>query len=111
MKTYCREAETITRKRLLADYEVDEETYNNLIELLTLAQRVIDLQYDDETAEDLEIPLVQVARAFGIPTTKMNIDVSEDGRTFTVTSEPREADKPKAQPRWTPTVISNDEPE
>ena len=89
-------------------YEIDEETRADLTEVLSLAQRVIDLQYSDEIADELEGYLVNVARAFGIETTKMTVDVSEDGKTYTVTTE---AEEPEPTPKWTPTVIEGDKPE
>jgi hypothetical protein len=88
-------------------YDVDEDTRTCLTELLMLAQRVIDLQYDDETAEELEQYLITVAERFGIETTKMTVDVSDDGRTYTVTAEREE--QPNAPPRLT--VIEGDKPE
>ena len=94
----------------MADYEISEDDRANLTEVLSLAQRVIDLQYDDEVAEELEGYLVAVADAFGIATTKMTVDVSEDGKTYTVTSEP-EVTHPEAEARWTPTIIEGDKPE
>ena len=91
-------------------YEVDEDTRALLTEVLSLAQRVIDLQYDDETADDLESILVSVSKRFGIETTKMTVDVSDDGRTYTVNMEPT-VEHPEAQARWTPEVIQGDKPE
>ena len=88
-------------------YTVDDDTRVCLTELLSLAQRVVDLQYDDETADELEDYLVTVAEAFGIETTKMTVDVSDDGRTYTVTTEPKE--EVKAPPLLT--VIDGDKPE
>jgi len=88
-------------------YEIDEDTRTCLTEVLSLAQRVVDLQYADDVAEELEGYLVSVAERFGIETTKMTVDVSEDGKTYTVTTEP-EADP---TPKWTPTVIEGDKPE
>mgnify|MGYP001167700264 FL=1 len=88
-------------------YEIDDDTRTCLTEVLSLAQRVIDLQYDDETADELEQYLVTVAERFGIETTKMTVDVSEDGKTYTVTTELEE-------PVNTPpklTVIEGDKPE
>lgn len=88
-------------------YAVDEDTRTCLTELLMLAQRVIDLQYDDETAEELEQYLITVAERFGIETTKMTVDVSADGRTYTVTTEREEPEK--APPKLV--VIEGDKPE
>ena len=88
-------------------YEIDEDTRTCLTEVLSLAQRVVDLQYDDETADELEQFLVTVAERFAIETTKMIVDVSEDGKTYTVTTEADE----EPTPSWTPTVIEGDKPE
>ena len=88
-------------------YEIDDDTRTCLTEVLSLAQRVIDLQYDDETADELEQYLITIAERFGIETTKMTVDVSEDGKTYTVTTEPEQ----EPTPAWTPTVIEGDKPE
>ena len=88
-------------------YEIDDDTRTCLTEVLSLAQRVVDLQYADDVAEELEGYLVSVAEAFGIETTKMTVDVSEDGKTYTVTTEAEE----EPTPAWTPTVIEGDKPE
>ena len=88
-------------------YEIDDDTRTCLTEVLSLAQRVIDLQYDDETADELEQYLITIAERFGIETTKMTVDVSEDGKTYTVTTEAEE----EPTPAWTPTVIEGDKPE
>ena len=88
-------------------YEIDDDTRTCLTEVLSLAQRVIDLQYDDETADELEQYLITIAERFGIETTKMTVDVSEDGKTYTVTTE----EEQEPTPSWTPTVIEGDKPE
>ena len=91
-------------------YDVDEDTRTCLTEVLSLAQRTVDLQYDDETADELEQYLVTVATRFGIATTKMTVDVSPDGRTFTVTHDDDDPE-PQAKPLWKPTVIEGDKPQ
>jgi len=88
-------------------YEIDEDTRTCLTEVLSLAQRVVDLQYADDVAEELEGYLVSVAEAFGIETTKMTVDVSEDGKTYTVTTD---VEEPQATPPKL-TVIEGDKPE
>lgn len=88
-------------------YPIDDDMKTMLTEVLSMAQRVIDLQYDDDVAEELEELLVSVAERFDIQTTKMTVDVSEDGKTFTVTHD-EELDTFKG---WTPTVIEGDKPE
>ena len=87
-------------------YEVDEDTRELLTEVLSLAQRVIDLQYDDDVADSLEDMLISLSARFGIESHTMNITETEEGY---LVHKPK---KPEAKPRWTPTVISNDlEPE
>ena len=95
---------------MAAEYEIDDDTRTCLTEVLSLAQRVIDIQYDDETADELEQYLITIAERFGIETTKMTVDVSEDGKTYTVTADETVA-HPEAEARWTPTVIEGDKPE
>ena len=88
-------------------YPIDDDAKTMLTEVLSMAQRVIDLQYDDDIAEELEELLVAVAERFDIQTTKMTVDVSDDGKTFTVTQD-EDLDTFKG---WTPTVIEGDKPE
>lgn len=92
---------------MAAEYEIDEDTRVCLTEVLSLAQRVIDLQYADDVAEELEQYLITVAERFGIETTKMTVDVSEDGKTYTVTTDAEEP--PNTPPKLT--VIEGDKPE
>ena len=99
---------TITRKRAMDEitYDVDEDTRELLTEVLTLAQRVVDLQYDDDSADQLESVCVEVGRRFGIESHTMDVTETDEGY---LVHKPK---KPEAKPRWTPTVISNDlEPE
>ena len=85
--------------------KVTKKLKDDVTELLSLAQRVIDLQYDDDIADELEAVLVSVAKEFGIETTEVNVDVSEDGKTYTITHhEPAEPDFPG----WTPKLILGD---
>ena len=99
---------TITRKRAMDEitYDVDEDTRELLTEVLTLAQRVVDLQYDDDSADSLEAVCIEVGRRFGIESHVMDVTETDEGY---LVHKPK---KPEAKPRWTPTVISNDlEPE
>ena len=101
---------TITRKRAMDEptYEVDEDTRDLLTEVLSLAQRVVDLQYDDDSADALESVCIEVGRRFGIESHTMSVTECDGGYLV----KPDKPEKPEAKPRWTPTVISNDlEPE
>lgn len=85
-------------------YTLDEDTQSLLEEVLQLAQRVVDLQYDDETAEDLQLLLTECADRFGIRQTE--VEVSDDGAgTITVTLLNPDEPKPKKKP--TLTVVSS----
>ena len=58
-------------------YEVDEDTRELLTEVLSLAQRVIDLQYDDDVADSLEDMLITLSNRFCIESHTMNITETE----------------------------------
>jgi hypothetical protein len=88
-------------------YDIDKDTRELLEDCLGLAQRVVDLQYDDEVADDFQEMLKECARRFGIATSTVYME--QDGDTVMLTFAPSEEAKPK--PRWTPTVIDGDRPE
>ena len=48
-------------------------------EVLGLAQRLVDLQYDDETHDELQMVLTDVADLFGIECQEIHVSVDEDG--------------------------------
>ena len=48
-------------------------------EVLGLAQRLVDLQYDDETHDELQLVLTDVADLFGIECQEIHVSVDEDG--------------------------------
>jgi flagellar basal body rod protein FlgF len=48
-------------------------------EVLGLAQRTVDLQYDDETQDELQEILLVVSEAFDIVSSEVHVEVSEDG--------------------------------
>jgi len=63
----------------LTKYEVDEETKELLQEVLGLAQRVVDLQYDDEMGDILQDMLIEVSDRFDIQSSEVSVTVDEDG--------------------------------
>mgnify|MGYP001116381403 CR=1 FL=1 len=85
-------------------YTIDEDTRSLLEEVLQMAQRVVDLQYDDDAAEDLQSILAATADRFGIATTEFVIEDDGEGTITMTLSEP---EKPKPKFR----VISNDTPD
>lgn len=48
-------------------------------EVLGLAQRTVDLQYDDETQDELQDILLVVSDAFDIQSSEVHVEVAEDG--------------------------------
>ena len=60
-------------------YEVDEDTKELLQEVLGLAQRVVDLQYDDEMGDVLQDMLIEVSDRFDIQSTEVKVTVDDDG--------------------------------
>ena len=75
-------------------YPVDDETRALLEDVLSMAQRVADLQYDDDVGDDLQAVLVEVAHRFGIPTTEVNVSVSDEGVITATVSEPETPRQP-----------------
>lgn len=60
-------------------YEVDEDTKELLQEVLGLAQRVVDLQYDDYHQDELQDILLTVSDRFDIQSSEVHVEVAEDG--------------------------------
>lgn len=82
----------------LTDYERDV-----LEGVLSMAQRIVDLQYDEATEQEMQAILVECADLFGIETHEMIVTEQEDG-TIRVEAKREE---PKNSLGWTPRVISN----
>ena len=59
-------------------------------EVLGLAQRMVDLQYDDATADELQTVLTDVADMFGIECQEVHVSVDEDGVLTARTIEPQQ---------------------
>ena len=72
-------------------YEVDEDTRELLTEVLSLAQRVIDLQYDDDTADSLEDMLITLSNRFGIESHTCLLYTSPSPRDATLSRMPSSA--------------------
>ena len=60
-------------------YEVDEDTKDLLQEILGLAQRVVDLQYDEEMGDALQDMLIECSEQFGIESHEVKVTVADDG--------------------------------
>ena len=60
-------------------YPLDADDRVLVEEVLGLAQRMVDLQYDDDTADELQSVLTDVADLFGIECQEVHVTVDEDG--------------------------------
>lgn len=69
-------------------YPLDADDRSLVEEVLGLAQRMVDLQYDDETADELQSVLTDVADMFGIECQEVHVTVDEDGTLTARTVEP-----------------------
>ena len=73
-------------------YEIDEDTKELLTETLGLAQRVIDLQYDDEMADLLQDMLEDLSQRFDIKVKEVKVTVDGDGTiTAKIVDEPTQS--------------------
>ena len=60
-------------------YPLTDQDRSLVEEVLGLAQRLVDLQYDDATADELQTVLTDVADMFGIECQEVHVSVDEDG--------------------------------
>ena len=72
-------------------YPLQEQDRKLVEEVLALAQRLVDLQYDDETADELQSILTDTADMFGIECQEVQVTVDEDG---TITARALEPEQP-----------------
>jgi phage portal protein BeeE len=66
-------------------YTIDKGTTMLLEEVLNIAQRTVEAQYDDATADSMQIILAEVAHVFGI----VSHDVDRDTGEITPTKNTR----------------------
>lgn len=93
------------RTRLMDDvYDIDDETREDLESVLELAQRIVDLQYDDASREGLQDLLTSVADRFGIACSELLVEIDEAG-TITARFEQDEPTQPLKDTRPTLTAI------
>ena len=71
-------------------YPLDADDRTLVEEVLGLAQRMVDLQYDDETADELQSILTDTADMFGIECQEVQVTVDEDGTITARTVEPEQ---------------------
>ena len=96
----------------MAKYELEDKERELLESVFSMAQRVVDLQYDDAIAEELQSILIDSAALFDIEMNEMILN--EDPETGEIRIRFKEdkleepAVKKTEKPRWTPKVISNE---
>tara|TARA_B100000683_G_scaffold50638_1_gene48117 strand:+ start:234 stop:548 length:315 start_codon:yes stop_codon:yes gene_type:complete len=99
----------------MAKYELEDKERELLESVFSMAQRVVDLQYDDAVAEELQSILLDSAELFDIEMNEMILN--EDPETgeirirFVEDKLEEPAVKKAEKPRWTPKVITNDRSE
>ena len=91
----------------MAKYELDLDDRELVESVLALAQRVVDLQYDESVERELQNQLLDTAELFGIETHEMWISEHEDG-TITVSVKDEELEEPAVR-KPNLRVISNDD--
>ena len=90
----------------MAKYTLEEDEKTLLEEVFNLAQKFVDLQIDDATAEELQEVLGLTASLFGIEQQEVIVEEDPETGNLTITVKP-EAEQANPH-KWTPTVITNE---
>ena len=91
----------------MAKYDLNDYERDILEGVLAMAQRIVDLQYDQTTEQEMQAVLLECAKMFDIETHEMIITEKEDGTiTVSAINDEKANDNPLG---WTPRIISNDE--
>jgi len=96
----------------MAKYELEQSERELLESVFSMAQRVVDLQYDDTIAEELQNILLDSAELFDIEMNEMIVNEDPETGEIRIRFKENELEEPavkKEKPRWTPKVISNDD--
>ena len=94
----------------MAKYEIEDRDRETIEAVLAMAQRLVDLQYDEATEQELQNLLLDVADMFAIETHSMVVTEREDGTiTVTAVSDEQTRQMNKNSLGWTPRIISNDD--
>lgn len=86
---------------------MDEDTRKLVEECLSWSQRIVDLQEDDETADDMQAVLLATCDRLGIETVRVHYESADEG-TMNIRVE-REQKQEKTRPKLK--VIQGDKPE
>ena len=97
----------------MAKYELEQSERELLESVFSMAQRVVDLQYDDAIAEELQNILLDSAELFDIEMNEMIVNEDPETGEIRIRFKEDKLEEPEVKktekPRWTPKVISNDD--
>jgi len=65
-------------------YEIDESTMLLMEEVLNMAQRTVEIQYDGEMADSMQLVLAEVAERFNITAS----EVTDTGQVIPIKGKP-----------------------
>ena len=94
----------------MAKYELEDKERELLESVFSMAQRVVDLQYDDAIAEELQSILLDSAELFDIEMNEMILNEDPEPGEIRIRFKEDKLEEPAVKkPRWTPKVIENDD--
>jgi hypothetical protein len=68
----------------MTQYQIDEVTMSLLEEVLNMAQRTVEIQYDSEIADSMQLVLAEVAERFNI----LSSEVTDTGQVIPIKGPP-----------------------
>ena len=93
---------------IMAKYKLLEQEQELLESVCAMAQRVVDLQYDDDCANELQNILLDCADLFGIEVNEMILNEDPETGEIRIRFKENELEEPAVRKGWTPKVISNE---
>lgn len=93
----------------MAKYTLAEDEQELMEEIFNMAQKVVDLQIDDETAHELQYILETGADLFGIRQQEVSVTEEDDGTLRISVTEIVDREKSSQGPKLT--VIDGDKPD
>ena len=93
---------------IMAKYELEEQEQELLESVFAMAQRVVDLQYDDDCANELQNILLDCADLFGIEVNEMILNEDPETGEIRIRFKEDKLEEPAVRKGWTPKVISNE---
>ena len=93
---------------IMAKYKLEDSERELLESVFSMAQRVVDLQYDDVVAEELQNILLDSAELFDIEMHEMILNEDPETGEIRIRIKENELEEPAVRKGWTPKVISNE---